>query len=227
MSSKRKSHRAKKRSEKRKAAAEVAREFIEASTGKASDSSAREVFEANARQAEAIARQAEATVPEDERSVPPAGDLATGFFSLGPPSWPAPHVVVEEDPFALDARDKRARSLAPQAIARRALFARYVRVAVGVSVLLCVAAVVKSALTRDDYAPPNRSARSAASAGAAPSSDLPPPVAAETRDPVASQLALAPEGKGAVDAGDGGEPPVGPAMGAGQDPGAAGTLRVR
>jgi hypothetical protein len=152
-------------------------------------------------------------VPEDERSVPPAGDLATEFFS-GPPSWPAPRGAVEGDPFAFDALDKHARSLAPQAVARRALFARYVRGAVGVSLLLCVAAFLKTALTHDEYEPPRRSA---SAAQAPPLSDLGASAAQNPAETHAGTLA-APvlQGEGAADAGDGGRPAPQPA-----------TLRVR
>jgi hypothetical protein len=197
---------------------------MEASAHRESDASARVELEARARQAEAAARQAEATVPEDERSVPPVGDLSTEFFSSRPPSWLPQRGAVEEDPFGLPAHDKLARSLAPQAVARRARFARYVRGAVGVSALLCVAAVVKSALTRDDSTPPRRSAASEAP----PSSDhLAPPAAAQAYDPPAESLAQAAQGVGALDAGDGGAPAMAPAARPAGDPGAPGTLRVR
>ena len=157
MSSKRKSRRAKKRSDKRKAAVEVVHEQLEA----AAPSPVEAPSVATSRAAAPPPDETPITgvvVPEDEHSVPPAGDLDTRFFSE-PPSWPGPRFGAEEDPFALEAHDPVARSLAPHAVARRALFARYVRGAVGVSLLLCAAAVVKTALTNDDAPlPPRRSA---------------------------------------------------------------------
>jgi hypothetical protein len=160
-------------------------------------------------------------IPEDEQSVPPASDLDTDHFFSGPPSSPAPRILaVEDDPFLwVDARDPRTRSLAPQAVARRAFFARYVRGAVGVSLVLCLAAVVKTALTHDDYEPPRRYA---ATAVWPPPEDAPPPVAADLPPATEAQPA-APDADGGVAA-----TPAAPAASKpADDPAAAGLLRVR
>ena len=226
MSSKRKSHRAKKRSDKRKASAEVVRERLEASTQTELERAPHPAPPAVPPE-ESVAAHAEAVVPEDERSVPPAGDLDTRFFS-DPPSWPALPAAFEEDPFALESHDRHTRSLAPAAVARRARFTRYVRGAVGASVLVCAAALVKTALTRDDYEPPRRWAATQAPAlsdraYAAPE-EAPPPVTTPSADRGAGPAAT---GESAVDAGDSGKPAARPAVGPAEDPGASRALRVR
>jgi hypothetical protein len=218
MSSKRKSHRAKKRSDKRKAAVEVVREQLEAAGPSLVDKAPDETAGAAAPVA-AAALKNEAVVPEDEHSVPPAGDLDTRFFSQ-PPSWPGPRLAAEDDPFPLAPHDRIARSLAPQAVARRALFARYVRGAVGVSLLLCASAVVKTALTSDDAPPPRRSA------AASPWPPRDPPAAAAVVPGAAAEVPGA-SVETAPDAGDAAPPPEPPAALPAEGPGAAGSLRVR
>jgi hypothetical protein len=175
-------------------------------------------------------------IPEDEHSVPPASDLdidgfeadADPFFSgplsepvsapvFGPRSWPVPNILaVEDDPFLwVDARDPRTRSLAPQAVARRALFARYVRGAVGVSLALCLAAVVKTVLTRDDEPPRHY----AATAVWPPPEDAPPPLATDLPPAIGAVQA--------VPGADAATPAIPAASKPADDSAAAGPLRVR
>jgi len=234
MSSKRKSHRAKKRSNKRKAAVEVVREQLEAAAPSAVEVPPVETSRAAAPPPDETPN-AGVVVPEDDYSVPPAGDLDTRFFSA-PVSWPGLRFGAEEDPFPLEAHDRVARSLAPQAVARRALFGRYVRGAVGVSLLLCAAAIVKTALTSDD-AQPRRSA--AALASPDPQALSPDPQAlqasaaivpggATTEVPAASSEATLDAGDAAPPAKRPAAPPAKrPAVLPAERPGGARSLRVR
>jgi len=218
MSSKRKSRRAKKRSDRRKAAVELVREQREVAALSPVEAPPGETAQPAAPPPDETPLTG-VVVPEDERSVPPAGDLDTRFFSA-PPSWPGPRFGAEEDPFPLDAHDRVARSLAPQAVARRARFARYVRGAVGFSLLLCVAAVVKTALTSDDAPPPRRSA------AAAPWPPPDPPTAAAIL-PGAAIEARGESVQAAPDAGDAAPPAEPPAVLPAEGPGGARSLRVR
>jgi hypothetical protein len=236
MSSKRKSRRAKKRSEKRLAAVETVREQLEVTT-LAGQVAVPRVEEASAVSASAISTPAvsapavsvpddevpDVEVPEDEHSVPPV-DLDARFFTTRRPSWPPPsHGTVpetEEDLFGLDARDRRVRSLTPLAIARRARFARYVRVAVGVSGMLCIAAIVKT-LTHDDGAPLRRPA-----AVAVQPPQLPDPAAPVLPEPQMPAAAAA-VGDPALDGGAAKEPKMRPGALPAEGLGGARPLRVR
>ncbi len=80
----------------------------------------------------------------DEESIPPAGDLAVHeeFFSQGDVAS-----LAADDDDDLAAADKAVRKSAPEVVERRARFVRYVTWAVGVSAVVCLAAVVRTAFT--------------------------------------------------------------------------------
>jgi tetratricopeptide (TPR) repeat protein len=90
-------------------------------------------------------------LPEEDLSVPPVGDLATRFFD----SSSSIHDD-SGDLHELELRDARARAMAPAAVRRRAQLARYVKGTVAFASVLCVAALVKAAVTRDDAGPAPR-----------------------------------------------------------------------
>jgi len=111
----------------------------------------------------------------DDSSYPPV-DLDSHFFS-GPDRVSDPHVETEE-------RDPRmALKLAPSTARRRAQLARYVKVAVGLSSALCLAALVKVAVAHNGEAD-RGTHRPAAVAVQAPLTPLQePPPAATTAEP--------------------------------------------
>lgn len=91
----------------------------------------------------AKARASEPPVPQpDEVSVPPIGDLAVeNFFSDGDH---ARHVDDEGESVS----EKAKRKALPHVVERRARFARYVQWAVGISAVVCLAAIGRTAVTR-------------------------------------------------------------------------------
>jgi len=118
--------------------------------------------------------------PRDEASVPPMGDLEAGF-DLDGDFFRATHADAASD---AEMRDPRlAMKMTAQAIERRAHLARYVKGAVAVASVLCLAAVVKATATRTDAEPErHRTAPAVAIAEAR----KPTVAAAETREaPVA------------------------------------------
>ncbi len=105
--------------------------------------------------------------PEDDLSVPPVGDLAARFFD----SSSSIHHDDPGDLHELESRDRRARTMAPAAVQRRAQLARYVKGTVAFASVLCVAALVKAAVTRDDVIPAPRPLPVAASREVPPAAD--------------------------------------------------------
>ena len=92
--------------------------------------------------------KAAAPVAEEEESIPPIGDLVAKvheeFFSQGDVSSLLPP---DDDDLDSATADKVARLRAPEVVQRRAKLARYVSWAVGVSAVVCLAAVARTALT--------------------------------------------------------------------------------
>ncbi|MDP9001817.1 MAG: hypothetical protein M3O46_17090 [Myxococcota bacterium] len=84
-------------------------------------------------------------VDRDDISVPPIG-LEGGFFD---------EPMSAESSLEIDiaVRDPRARKMTPGAARRRARFAKYVSVAVGLATALCAAALVKNTMARGNEAP--------------------------------------------------------------------------
>jgi hypothetical protein len=123
---------------------------------------------------------------EDDLSIPPVGDLVVEeFFSEGDLSR---HATEDEDAARVD--ERIARKHAPHVVQRRARFARYVTWAVAGAAAVCVAALVRTAVTGDEptgFAEP----RAATLAVEAPfGDDLPLP--AETVQPAPEQAPAEP-----------------------------------
>jgi hypothetical protein len=97
---------------------------------------------------------AESLEPEREPDAtpPPVGDLDTRFFAESPAEAWLAHELERRDPRLL-------RKMTANVALRRAQLAKYVVGVVGVAVVLCLAALIKSAVpTADDAAVPSHGA---------------------------------------------------------------------
>jgi hypothetical protein len=105
-----------------------------------------------------------------EGSIPPAGDLDARFFAeSSSEAWLA-RELEHRDPQLL-------RKMTANVVRRRAHLARYVVGVVGVAIVLCLAALIKSAVPAADDAPPPRPAAQLPVPAAQPA-PLPLPIAA-------------------------------------------------
>jgi hypothetical protein len=83
---------------------------------------------------------------EPDATPPPVGDLDTRFFAESPAEAWLAHELERRDPQLL-------RKMTANVARRRAHLARYVVGVVGVAVVLCLAALIKSAIPIDEDAP--------------------------------------------------------------------------
>jgi hypothetical protein len=138
---------------------------------------------------------------EDEISVPPIVNEPTleRFFSEGDIA----RLSADEEPELLP--EKLTRKAAPHVVQRRQRFARYVTWAVGISAVLCLAAVARTALSpKAQVAPP----RAAAGAIVAPIvKEEPKPVAVAVADPPKVEAKESPPAAPNAEAQPAAEPP--------------------
>jgi hypothetical protein len=117
---------------------------------------------------------------EPDATPPPVGDLDTRFFAESPAEAWLAHELERRDPQLL-------RKMTARVAQRRARLARYVVGVVGVAVVLCLAALVKSAVpTNDEVAGPRHASASVPAAQPAP---LPLPSAAPDPPTVSTERA--------------------------------------
>jgi len=136
-------------------------------------------------QAERATSSSPAAEPEREPDAtpPPVGDLDTRFFAESPSEAWLAHELERRDPQLL-------RKMTAKVAQRRAHLSRYVVGVVGVAVVLCLAALIKSAVPADDDAPQPRPGAQMPMPAAQPA-PLPFPSAARTPEapPAASPKA--------------------------------------
>lgn len=135
--------------------------------------------------------EAQATAEEeDEVSIPPVVEpVAEEFFSQGDL---AIHLAPEDDELQIDERVRR--SLAPEAVARRARYARMVRLAVVGGLVVCVAALARTLVapravgpsSTTSFAAPPPPAVAEATPEAPAAAPAPPAPAAASAEPAAS-----------------------------------------
>lgn len=126
----------------------------------------------------------------DDASIPPVGNVdVEQFFSEGDVAARA----AEHHEEAWDALEKAKRKHLPEVVARRSRYARYVRWAVGGAAVVCLAALVRTAVTPSVAASAPKGAAVAALAAAQPAPAEPEPAAPAAAEP--APAAAAPEAK--------------------------------
>ncbi len=167
--------------------------------------------------ATAVAASAKADIDPDDISVPPAEDLDHDFFSapVAPPSMSrASYEPVHE----IETRDPRIAALMTSEVKRRrAHFAKYVKAAVAISLVLCLAAVVRVGIRRNHG--DDSTAMAATSVRPTPVVVIPdPPTAQKPIDPPPPALEDTVAAEPAIDPPPAVDPAAAPATSASAEP---------